>query len=286
MTQNTTDMAKKNTKKAKKWANYRIIIGVIALNLVVAAALLVGAYYSMKNWLNEYTQHGIEIETPNIIGLYPEEAEAQLSALGLKLQIIDSTFSQKTALGTFFEQNPKAGTKIKNGRTIYATRNASIRRPVIVPEIRDMSRKQAEIMLKSLGLEIGSYHYEASTYKDIILDVRVNNVTVTSGSELPEGTIVDLYIGTGPSDVKVSVPSLKGMKINEARTELINRGLTLGRESYDDQASGNSDKYYIYDQSPTAGDIVRGGSSIDVMLSLNIEKSITEDNTDDEETFF
>ncbi len=84
----------------------------------------------------------------------------------------------------------------------------------------------------------------------------------------------------------VSVPSLKGMKINEARTELINRGLTLGRESYDDQASGNSDKYYIYDQSPTAGDIVRGGSSIDVMLSLNIEKSITEDNTDDEETFF
>ena len=78
MTQNTTDMAKKNTKKAKKWANYRIIIGVIALNLVVAAALLVGAYYSMKNWLNEYTQHGIEIETPNIIGLYPEEAEAQL----------------------------------------------------------------------------------------------------------------------------------------------------------------------------------------------------------------
>lgn len=287
MTNNTTETTKKKTGRAKKSRRILLSIGIITLNFVIAAALLVGAFYWLKDWLNDYTQHGIEIDAPNITGLYVEEAQALLESEGLQLQIIDTIFSNKTSLGTFTEQSPKEGTKVKKGRTIYATLNANVRRPIIMPEVRDMSLRQAETLLKSLGLEIGSIHYEPSTYKNIILDLRVNEVPIKTGSELPEGTVVDLYVGMGLSEQQVTVPSVIGLNLNDVRTLLIANSLTIGHVSYDEEfIDSKADKYIVYQQTPINGSFVQGGTAIDMKLSLDIEKTVTTDSSEEEEEFF
>ena len=48
----------------------------------------------------------------------------------------------------------------------------------------------------------------------------------------------------------------------------------------------NIQAYIVYSQEPTSGTIVVEGSSVNLKLSLDIEKTITADNEQDEEEFF
>jgi beta-lactam-binding protein with PASTA domain len=45
-------------------------------------------------------------------------------------------------------------------------------------------------------------------------------------------------------------------------------------------------EYIVYSREPTSGTIVVEGSSVNLKLSLDIEKTITADNEQDEEEFF
>ena len=148
---------------AKKDRFFQTKVGKIVLNLVIAIVIVLVGFVSLLLWLRHYTNHGVEISVPDITGLYVEEAQITLGAEGLQLAIIDSTYSQKTPLGTLLEQNPKAGSKVKQGRTVYAIQNARFRRPVIMPELRDLSLRQAKSTLKALRLELGEIIYEPST---------------------------------------------------------------------------------------------------------------------------
>ena len=94
---------------AKKDRFFQTKVGKIVLNLVIAIVIVIVGFVSLLLWLRHYTNHGVEISVPDITGLYVEEAQITLGAEGLQLAIIDSTYSQKTPLGTLLEQNPKAG---------------------------------------------------------------------------------------------------------------------------------------------------------------------------------
>ena len=136
-------MAKKQFTKDTIWG---LIIKNILLAAVVVAILVVVLVLSLRG----YTKHGKEITVPDINGLYIEEAKITLSAEGLLLEVIDSTYSNKAPLGTIVEQNPIANSKVKEGRTIYVIQNARMRRPVVMPPMRDISLCQAEATLRSL----------------------------------------------------------------------------------------------------------------------------------------
>jgi beta-lactam-binding protein with PASTA domain len=203
------------------------------------------------------------------------------------LSIIDSTYSQKTPLGTLLEQNPKAGSKVKKGRTIYAIQNARFRRPIIMPELRDLSLRQAESTIKALGLAVGDIIYEPSTYRDIILDIRIDTMSVTAGTSLPEGSVVNLYVGKGPGIQQVSVPSIIGKTLAEARSWLMGHALSLGIVEYDVEPTEETrEQYVVYSQTPQGGTEVVEGTTVHIKLSMDIEKSVTTDNIGDEEEFF
>jgi beta-lactam-binding protein with PASTA domain len=266
---------------------FKTKIGIIITNLFCAVLILAAVIGGTILWLRHYTQHGIEITVPNITGLYTEEAQSILTSQGLKLAIIDSTFSNKTALGTLLEQNPTAGSKVKSGRTIYAIQNARFRRPVIVPELRDLSIRQAESTIKNLGLNLGFIYYEPSTYKDIILDMHYENTPITAGTKIPEGSTIDLYVGKGPGNKKVTVPTVNGKTLNDVRVALIKNTLTIGTIEYDvEPTDENKDQYIVFSQNPEGGEIVTEGTCINIKLTTDIEKAVTTDNNKDEEDFF
>ena len=63
--------------------------------------------------------------------------------------------------------------------------------------------------------------------------------------------------------------------------------LTAGIVEYDIQPTEeNIQDYIVYSQEPTSGTIVVEGSSVNLKLSLDIEKTVTADNEQDEEEFF
>ena len=63
--------------------------------------------------------------------------------------------------------------------------------------------------------------------------------------------------------------------------------LTVGIVTYDiPPTEENKAQYIVYSQVPESGTIIVEGSSINLKLSLDIEKTVTADNEQDEEDFF
>lgn len=260
---------------------------VILINFLIAVAVAFILLAILLIGLRQYTQHGVEITVPEITELYLEEARIILESEGLHIEVIDSTYSTKVPQGTIVEQTPLAGSKVKHGRTIYVIQNAQMRRPVFIPELRDISLRQAQATLKTLGLAVDSIIYEPSAYRDIILDIRVDNESVNMGQRLEEGSKVVLIVGKGRGTEEVTIPNIVGKSLDEARSWLLSHTLTVGVVEYDlPPTEENIQMYMVYSQEPESGTIVVEGSSVNLKLSMDIEKTVTADNEQDEEEFF
>jgi beta-lactam-binding protein with PASTA domain len=253
----------------------------LAIGIGIAVLLILLAY------LKRYTEHGIEFEVPDITGMYLEEARSSVESAGLTMVIIDSTYSKKVPLGTVVEQNPPAYSHAKRGRLVYVIINAQHVRQIPLPELHDISYRQAEATLKSLGINVSNYVYEPSEYKDLILDVRQNGQSLAAGDRIDEGSDVVLVIGRGKGTEKIAVPNLCGKTLQEARSILLGKYLTLGIYEYDEAPTDETESLYkVYQQEPNAGKIVLEGSRVDLYLSKDLEKAIISvENTNDEDFF-
>ncbi len=275
------EMARNNQQQKFNWKAAAInIAAMITLVAILIAGLVI--------YLRSYTQHGTEVTVPNITNMHIAEAEILLAAENLHVQVIDSTYSTKTPLGTIVEQNPSPGSQVKRGRTIYVIQNARMRRPVIIPELRDLSLRQAEATAKTLGLTIHETIYQPSTFKNIILDVRVCDTSVVAGTRLEEGTAITLVVGKGKGTQQVTVPHIVGKNIEDATSWLFTNSLILGTIEYDTTPTDSTNaQYIIYQQTPASGTVVVEGTSVNVKLSTDIEKTITTNYEEtNEEDFF
>lgn len=260
---------------------------VILINFLIAAAVAIILLAILLIGLRQYTQHGVEITVPEITELYLEEARIILESEGLHIEVIDSTYSTKVPQGTIVEQTPLAGSKVKHGRTIYVIQNAQMRRPVVLPELRDMSLRQAKATLSSLGLVIDSIAYEPSAYRDIVLDIRMGDSIINAGTRVSEGSPVLLIVGKGQGTEEVTIPTVVGKSLDDARSWLLSHTLTVGIVQYDiPPTEENKLHYIVYSQEPASGTVVVEGTSVNLKLSMDIEKTVTADNEQDEEEFF
>lgn len=260
---------------------------VILINFLIAVAVAIILLAILLIGLRQYTQHGVEITVPEITELYLEEARIILESEGLHIEVIDSTYSTKVPQGTIVEQTPLAGSKVKHGRTIYVIQNAQMRRPVVLPELRDMSLRQAKATLSSLGLVIDSIAYEPSAYRDIVLDIRMGDSIINAGTRVSEGSPVLLIVGKGQGTEEVTIPTVVGKSLDDARSWLLSHTLTVGIVQYDiPPTEENKLQYIVYSQEPASGTVVVEGTSVNLKLSMDIEKTVTADNEQDEEEFF
>lgn len=262
--------------------------GFILKNLLIALAIGIAILLILLSFLKRYTEHGIEVEVPNVMGMYIEEANTLLAHEGLQLEVIDSTYSKKVPLGTIVEQTPVANSHCKHGRPIYVIINSKTVRQVPLPDLHDISYRQAEATLRSLNLGVGNCIYEPSEYRDLVLDVRKGGKSLQPGERLDEGSLVTLVIGKGRSNAKVDVPNIIGRSLTGARSTLLSKYLTLGMIAYDeDPTPETASLYVVYKQEPAAGTVLYEGSRVDLYLTTDIEKAISSQTQggDDDEFF-
>ena len=251
---------------------------VVAAMLVVAVILII-----LIIWLRGYTQHGVEVEVADVRGIVCEEAEPILSEQGLVLVVIDSTYSDKVPFGTIVEQDPKPNSHAKHGRAVYVTINATTKRQVTMPNLQDISYRQAETTLRGLGLRVDSiYDYEPSMYRDLVLDVKCNGVSVPPGEKLAVGTKVRLVVGFGRGTEQVEVPNTIGLTLQDARSLLLSHRLTVGAVSYDEPDEEGVPKY-VYRQIPNAGEKLLEGETVSLKLSADVEKAVYQPQTNESE---
>lgn len=262
-------------------------LGFILINALIAFIVSAILIVSVLMWLSNYARHGEEIEVPDLMGLYIEEAMVLAQNQGMTVMVVDSTYSKKTPLGAIVDQNPQANSKAKRDRTIYVVMNAKQVRQIPVPDLRDLSYRQAETTLKSIGLTMDEIVYEPSVYKDLVLDMKHNGVSINPGTRLPEGTKVTLVVGFGAGTEQVRTPDLLGQSIASARSYLLEHRLILGSVEYDEEMTEeNANSFVVYEQSTRAGVEILEGSRIDIKVTTSLEKAASAAAEEDEEDFF
>jgi len=258
----------------------------VAWNIVLAFIVGIIILVALISYLRSYTEHGVEVEVADVRGMVRDEAEPVLAAQGLVMVVIDSTYSDKVPLGTVVDQDPKPASHAKHGRMVYVTINATTKRQIAMPNLQDMSYRQAETTLRGLGLVVDTvYDYEPSEFRDLVLDVKSGGVSVQPGEKVPVGTKVRLVVGFGRGTEEVEVPNVIGMTMQDARRMLLSHRLTVGAVSYDASAEEGVPQY-VYRQTPSAGEKLIEGETVALKLSADIEKAVISsghtDNNEDE----
>lgn len=250
-------------KKFWKESTFAFILKRILVAIVIVVALVTVTLYA----INIYTHHGESETVPDVRGLFINEAELMFRNHGLFPQIIDSVFRSDKKLGTIIEQIPGPNSKVKKNRPIYLIINAKQVKQIPVPDLADVSYRQALAMIKAIGLQVDKVEYKPSEYKDLVIDVKYRGVSIAQGMRIPIDSYLTLVVGNGLGLGNSMTPMLKGMSLEDAKLILLNDSLITGALIYDVEPMGDETEYVIYRQRPGAGKSVSTGSRIDLWLS-------------------
>ncbi len=241
---------------------------VFVVQLVLATVLLTIIFFSTYQWLDSYTRHGETVTVPDLKGMKLAQLEQFLKDKNLAFKVADSSvFILDKPAGMVVEQDPLPNSHVKENRTVYVTITRTVPPQVKLPNLIDVSQRQAEAILGSYGLKAGSYSYKPDLAKDAVLEMSMNGRLLKAGDEVPKGSTINFVLGDGIGSTEVSIPNLSGLSYDEATFVLKGSGLLMGNVTYD-AGVRDSAKAIIYQQTPTPGDTtnLKQGESIDIFL--------------------
>ncbi len=166
--------------------------------LAFALVILLLVIFVTLQGLKFYTNHGQEINVPNLHKKSITEVETILTEANLRFEVLDSAeYNPKYPKFSVIEQNPVAGDKVKENRKIYLTINPSDYRKVSVPKIVQVTRRNATTMLKAVGLRIDKVTYVDNLGKNMVLRIKYKGAEIEPGHLLPKMSKIELVCGNG-----------------------------------------------------------------------------------------
>jgi eukaryotic-like serine/threonine-protein kinase len=247
----------------------------IAVGLGIVIALFVVFVLSL-NWI---THHGESKTVPSITGKAFNEAQQILEKDGFELVVQDSVYYDSIKPGIVIKQIPEADEVVKVNRTVYITVNRVVPPDVAMPNLIGYTFRNAEMILKNMGLRLGDTTFKPDFAKNSVLEQLYNGQSISPGTHVKMGSSISLVIGSGIGNVDMAVPKLIGLTYSEARILLESNGLIIGSVIADPLVKDTINAF-IYRQTPTYRTEdgfrvrIRPGQMIDVWLS--VEKPVVD----------
>lgn len=211
---------------------------------IIAAGIL---FFILVKYLDYYTMQGDELVVPNFYGKTLAQLDSAEYNKYFDFYVIDSMYDDSNRKGAVVIQNPVPGSKVKKGRNIYFTIVASTPEMVTMPDLRDLTLRQAINILESNKLKTGKLIYQPSFDKNAVLEQMFDNDTIMPGDTIPRGSVIDLVIGSGERNYPIPVPFLIGKTRDEAIYELNTASFNLGNEFFMDSVTDKHARVYMQD---------------------------------------
>ncbi len=234
------------------------------VNVLLAAAVFVGALWLTFRWLEIHTNHGKEIAVPNVMNKSVHDAIKILDDTGLGYEVDSFKFDPKFKPFQVLQIYPSPGSRVKDGRTIVLKVNPRTYAQVSVPDILDRYKGLAFRQLEQVGLKVGDTIYEPSIQRDAVLRMIYNGSSLKPGALLPRFSTIDLVIGAGPRR-NITVPNLVGLTVQEAKLIIAQNLFEVGLVEHED--GGDDQSNIVYYQDPAAFDVRDQGMQIDIWAS-------------------
>ncbi len=216
-----------------KWIIRNILWAVVIVVVLIAGAVI---------FLNVVTQHNRELIVPDFTNMTVSEAEALAADAGMRVEVTDSVFAKRIRKGAVRDQNPAPGSKVKEGRRISLTINALNAKKVTMPNLIDLSMRQALAELQSRGLVLGKLIYVRDMATNNVLRQLHGNREIAPGTTVETDTVVDLVVGLNPdTEASTYVPDVVGKRYMSAVDALHKQSLNIKTLRFDDSVKTYED---------------------------------------------
>lgn len=234
------------------------------IHLLIAIVLAIVILWLVLLSLDMFTRHGKVYVVPDFYGQSLSQLVENNYNDFFDFQVIDSVFDRSLEKGSIIMQNPLPGAKVKKGRHIYLTTVAEMPEIVAMPNLKNLSLRQALVSLEAQELVAGRLEYTEYFARNAIVDQVLNNEPVEPGTELRKGSVIDLIVGKGEMNASVALPMLIGVAKKDVRKELHYAYLNLGNEYYIDVTDTATARVYDTDPHPLSSDALQLGQKVDI----------------------
>lgn len=200
----------------------------IVKNLLLAIAIVLVLMLSVRIFLSTYTHHGEKILVPDFFSMSIPDAAMAAESAGMELVVTDSVYNKRLSPGTIFSQVPQAGTYVKKGRHISVVINSFVPRKIKMPNLVDISLRQAMTNLNAKGLQVGKLIYKSSGEgTNLVLEQRYRGRKIEPGRMVESGATIDLVLGMKSDETNTHVPDVKGKAVREATSMIQDYSLNV-----------------------------------------------------------
>jgi serine/threonine-protein kinase len=171
------------------------------------------------------------------------------------------SFSDTVPQGRVMGTNPEIGLSVDRDSEIVLVISAGPETDSVhVPDLSGKRSSRAEGLLTEEGLALGKTVQEAS---DSVTEGRIIRTVPESGSAVPKGSAVDIYVSAGSGTVKV--PNVTYVPLSDATAYLKEYGLQLGEVTYE-KVTDSSMVGLVVRQSVANKSIVERGTVVDLVV--------------------
>lgn len=232
-------------------------------HLLLMALVSVALFWLTIQLLKLYTRHGQFILLPDFTGKPLNELVQYADEKDLKVIVIDSLYDETRQPGTILVMDPAGNTGVKTGRKIYVTIVSSTPDFVPMPNLTELSLRQAVETIIQSGLKIDYISYVDGPFFNAVSGQRIGTKPVRAGEMIPRNTKVVIMVESGDGSNRVAVPEVIGMTASEAPYMLFRQGLNVGRTSL--QGDVPLDSARVIRQQPGPGALLTPGSSVNLI---------------------
>jgi serine/threonine-protein kinase len=181
---------------------------------MLAVALGIGGWYVLVG-------PGSRIVVPSVVGATLEEANAALTPLGLRSEVIEKRFDEDIAVGKILESDPSGGRKIDAGGSVKLIISKGQERYVI-PVLTGLTPDAAVKALVSQPLKSAGIieEFNSTIPKGLVISTNPSN-----GQKVKRDTPVTILVSKGVEEIALT--TYVGQSGDQAQNELTEAGFNV-----------------------------------------------------------
>lgn len=231
--------------------------GIVARVLAVGLGAFVAGYLLV--WIVFFPGLGRDaiVTVPDVRNQRLPAAARVLEGAGLTVERGSTLANPTVPAGAVLAQTPLPGQEVMRGAAVQVILSSGPERHP-VPSVRGMRAKRAAALLEAYGFTVAIQEVEDASPEGTILEM-----TPAAGAMAVVPSEIRMRVSAGPPWVEA--PGVVGMERDAARAALEAAGLRVGDVGYDPYAL--AEPGVIVSQSPAAGDSIRQGSGVGIVVA-------------------
>ncbi len=273
----------KPPKPTKKKGRVKTSRGMLPIILAITAAVFIVAVVSALVLVNKLFLSGDDTKTITVDEFagktFTDELQKYFDDSDIYHLNLNQVYDSDTPAGYIMTQDPAAGDnrKIEPGKKkCEITLTVSLGpKTMKMADVKSLDYREATLLLKKMGLRVSTESITSDVY-----DVgHVISSAPEAGTVLEAGDRVVLYVSTGASGERITVPNFKGKTEKQVLAEATEAGLLIGDVSYEE--SEDYGKGLVADQSIPSGSQANKNSIIDFVVSLGAPETTAPETTEE-----